>query len=136
MNTDTLKMRPRRLAMALSFAAAVAIVASAGSAHASDPAAGKTQFQRQCATCHIDTVEGARRLGPTMFGIVGRKTGSVEGFRYTEANRNAGWVWTPEKLDEYLKNPRASIPGTNMAFAGVRSDKDRADLVSYLATLK
>jgi cytochrome c len=136
LNTDMLETRPRRMVSALSFAAAIAVLASAGSAHAGDPAAGKTQFQRQCATCHIDTAEGARRLGPTMFGIVGRKTGSVEGFRYSEANRNAGWVWTREKLDEYLKNPRASIPGTTMAFAGVRSDKDRADLVSYLETLK
>ena len=105
-------------------------------ARAGDAAAGKTQFQRQCATCHIDTAEGARRLGPSLFGVVGRKTGAVDGFRYTEANKNAGWVWTPEKLDEYLKNPRAVIPGTNMAFAGVRSDKDRADLVSYLESLK
>lgn len=136
MNTDMLQMRPRLLAIGLSFAAAVTIVGSAGSANAGDPAAGKTQFQRQCATCHIDTAEGARRLGPTMFGIVGRKTGAVEGFRYTEANRNAGWVWTPEKLDEYLKNPRASIPGTNMAFAGIRSDKDRADVVEYIKGLK
>ncbi|MFO0291887.1 MAG: c-type cytochrome [Rhodospirillales bacterium] len=123
----------RHVAMALTTVAAVSL---GWDAKAGDPAAGKTQFQRQCASCHIDTAEGARRLGPTLFGIVGRKTGAVEGFRYTEANRNAGWVWTTEKLDEYLKNPRASIPGTNMAFAGVRSDKDRADLVAYLATLK
>jgi cytochrome c len=123
----------RHVAMALTIVAAMSL---GRDAKAGDPAAGKTQFQRQCASCHIDTAEGARRLGPTLFGIVGRKTGAVEGFRYTEANRNAGWVWTTEKLDEYLKNPRASIPGTNMAFAGVRSDKDRADLVAYLATLK
>lgn len=103
---------------------------------AADPAAGRTVFQRQCATCHIDTAEGARRLGPTLFGIVGRKTGAVEGFRYTDANRQAGFVWTGPKLDEYLKNPRAVIPGTNMAFAGMRSDKDRADLVAYLESLK
>jgi cytochrome c len=109
-----------------------------GAARASDAdaAAGKTVFQRQCATCHIDAAEGPRRLGPTMFGLIGRKTGAVEGFRYTEANRNAGFVWTPEKLDEYLRNPRALIPGTNMAFAGIRSDKDRADVVEYIKGLK
>lgn len=126
----------RRIGRGFAAMAAAAATLWAADAMAGDPAAGKTQFQRLCASCHIDTAEGARRLGPTLFGIVGRKTGAVEGFRYTEANRNAGWVWTTERLDEYLKNPRAMIPGTNMAFAGVRSDKDRADLVSYLATLK
>ncbi len=116
--------------------AAWATLAMTFPAVAADPAAGRTVFQRQCATCHIDTAEGPRRLGPTMFGIVGRKTGAVEGFRYTDANRQAGFVWTGPKLDEYLKNPRAVIPGTNMAFAGMRSDKDRADLVAYLESLK
>lgn len=101
-----------------------------------DAAAGKTVFQRQCATCHIDAAEGPRRLGPTLFGLIGRKTGAVEGFRYTEANRNAGFAWTPEKLDEYLRNPRALIPGTNMAFAGIRSEKDRVDVVEYIKGLK
>ncbi|MFM8680294.1 MAG: c-type cytochrome [Alphaproteobacteria bacterium] len=101
-----------------------------------DAAAGKTVFQRQCATCHIDAAEGPRRLGPTLFGLIGRKTGAVEGFRYTEANRNAGFAWTPEKLDQYLRNPRELIPGTNMAFAGIRSDADRANVVAYINSLK
>ena len=116
----------------------LSLLLAAGPARAADgdAAAGKTVFQRQCATCHIDTAEGARRLGPTLFGLMGRKTGSVEGFRYSEANRNAGFAWTPEKLDEYLRNPRALIPGTNMAFAGIRSDKDRADVVAYVNGLK
>ncbi|MFM8989696.1 MAG: c-type cytochrome, partial [Alphaproteobacteria bacterium] len=60
----------------------------------------------------------------------------VEGFRYTEANRNAGFAWTPEKLDQYLRNPRELIPGTNMAFAGIRSDADRANVVAYINSLK
>jgi cytochrome c len=105
-------------------------------AGAQDAAEGKKIFQRQCATCHIDSAEGPRRLGPTLFGLVGRKTGAVEGFRYTEANKNAGWEWTPEKLNEYLKNPREVIVGTNMAFAGIRADADRAHLIEFLKTLK
>ncbi|MBL8700186.1 MAG: cytochrome c family protein [Alphaproteobacteria bacterium] len=115
-------------------ALAAAVVANAGADEA--PAEGKKVFTRQCVSCHIDAAEGPRRLGPTLFGVVGRKTGSVEGFRYTEANKNAAWVWTPEKLNEYLKNPREVIPGTNMAFAGIRSDNDRANLIEYLKTLK
>ena len=128
----TTRILPALAAMAVS---ALAILA-AQPALAGDPAAGKTVFQRQCATCHLDAADGPRRLGPTLFGVVGRKTGAVEGFRYTEANRNAGWTWTTEKLEEYLRNPRALIPGTNMAFAGIRSDQDRADVVAYLNSLK
>jgi len=105
-------------------------------AHAADAAEGKKVFTRQCTACHIDSAEGPRRLGPPMFGVVGRKTGSVEGFRYTEANKSAGWIWTPEKLNEYLKNPREVIPGTNMAFAGIRSENDRENLIAYLQSLK
>ncbi len=105
-------------------------------ARAADAAEGKKVFTRQCTACHIDTAEGPRRLGPSLFSLVGRKTGSVEGFRYTEANKSAGWVWTPEKLNEYLKNPREVIPGTNMAFAGIRSEGDRANLIAYLQNLK
>ncbi len=105
-------------------------------AEAADAAEGKKVFTRQCMACHVDAAEGPRRLGPSLFGILGRKTGSVEGFRYTEANKAAGWVWTPEKLNEYLKNPRESIPGTNMAFAGIRSDSDRQNLIEYLQSLK
>lgn len=115
---------------------AVLAVMAAAPASAQDAAEGKKVFTRQCVSCHIDAAEGPRRLGPTLFGVVGRKTGAVEGFRYTEANKNAGWVWTPEKLDVYLKNPREVIPGTNMAFAGVRSDGDRANLIEYLKSLK
>ncbi len=117
------------------FSLLLALLASSA-AHAADATAGRTVFQRQCASCHIDTATGARRLGPTMFGVVGRQTGSVEGFRYTEANKSAGWAWTPERLDDYLKNPRAVIPGTNMAYAGLRSDTDRENLIEYLKTLK
>lgn len=123
--------------LALIASAAGFIAALAGPALADEAAAdGKKVFTRQCVTCHIDAAEGPRRLGPTLFGVVGRKTGQIEGFRYTEANKNAGWVWTPEKLNEYLKNPREVIPGTNMAFAGIRSESDRANLIEYLKTLK
>jgi cytochrome c len=133
-----MKTKTRMLALLGALAIPGLGILAPGAALASDgdAAAGKTVVQRQCATCHIDAAEGPRRLGPTLFGLIGRKTGAIEGFRYTEANRNAGFSWTPEKLDEYLRNPRAVIPGTNMAFAGIRSDKDRADVVAYIKGLK
>jgi cytochrome c len=122
--------------MRLLAATAVALLAFAADARAADAAEGQKAFQRQCSACHIDKAEGPRRLGPTLFGVIGRHTGAVEGFRYTEANRNAGWVWTPEKLDEYLKAPQQVIKGTNMAFAGVRNEAERANIIEFLKTLK
>jgi cytochrome c len=105
-------------------------------AGAQDAAAGEGVFKRVCATCHNATVEGPRKLGPTLHGVVGRKVASVEGFRYSAAKRDADMLWTPEKLDPYLLNPREFMPGTTMAYAGLKSEADRANLIAYLKTLK
>jgi cytochrome c len=109
---------------------------ASAAANATDAAAGEGVFKRVCATCHNATVEGPRKLGPTLHGLVGRKSGSVEGFRYSKANSEANIVWTADKLDPYLKNPREVVPGTTMAYAGLRNDVERANLITYLATLK
>jgi cytochrome c len=103
---------------------------------AGDAAEGEKVFKRYCTTCHIATAKGSPRQGPTLFGVVGRKAGSVEGFRYTNANRNSNLVWTEDQLDKYLTDPRAVVPGTSMAFAGVNNADDRQNLIAYLATLK
>jgi cytochrome c len=100
-----------------------------------DATAGEQVFRRQCSACHIATAEGPRRLGPTLFGVVGRHSGSVLGFSYSQGNRNANVDWTPDRLFEYLRNPRAMVPNTTMAFAGIRDDQDRANVVAYLQTL-
>lgn len=105
-------------------------------AQAADAAAGEAAARRLCAACHIFTAEGRRGVGPTLFGLVGRKSGSVDGFRYSTANQNANLVWTPEVLDKYLTNPREVIPGTTMAFAGIRNEAERANVIAYLQTLK
>lgn len=120
------------------FAAALlaASVVVAPAAQAQDVAAGEAAFRRLCSACHIVAAEGPRRLGPTVFGVVGRKAGSVEGFRYSSAKRDADLVWTPEQLDKYLANPREFMPGTTMAFAGIRNDAERANVIAYLQTLK
>jgi cytochrome c len=120
-------------------AAALALAVFAGMpapVQAADAAAGETAFRRLCAACHIVTAEGRRGVGPTVFGVVGRKAGSVEGFRYSAAKRDATLVWTPEQLDKYLTNPREFMPGTTMAFAGIRSAEERANVIAYLQTLK
>lgn len=105
-------------------------------AQAADAAAGEAAARRLCAACHIFTAEGRRGVGPTLFGLVGRKSGAVEGFRYSTANQNANVVWTPEVLDKYLMNPREFMPGTTMAFAGIRNEVERANVIAYLQTLK
>ena len=101
-----------------------------------DAAAGEAAVRRLCASCHIVTAEGPRRLGPTLFGVVGRHSGSVQGFNYSQGNRNANVDWTPEVLFEYLKNPRALVPNTTMAFPGIRDEQERANVVAYLQTLR
>ena len=121
---------------AVSAAMLLALTAVALPARAADPANGEKVFKRYCMTCHITAAKGPSRQGPTLFGLIGRKSGSVEGFRYSSANKNADIVWEPGILDKYLAEPRVVVPGTSMAFAGVRKADERADLIAYLATLK
>jgi len=112
-------------------------IMSASVAHAAgDAGEGKKVFTRVCGACHTDQANGPRKLGPTLFGVVGRKAGSVEGFRYSTANKDSGITWTPEVLDEYLKDPKAKVPGTIMAFAGLKNDTERQNVIAYLQTLK
>lgn len=95
-----------------------------------DVEAGRRVFAR-CRSCHV-IEEGVNRVGPSLYGIFGRETGSVEGFRYSDANANAGITWTAETMFEYLENPREYIPGTIMAFPGLRNEQDRADVIAYI----
>jgi len=122
----------------IAFGVAVAglILAGVSQAQAADAAAGEGVFKRACSVCHNPTAEGPRKLGPTLAGVVGRKSASVEGFKYSKANTESGIVWTADKLDPYIKNPREVVPGTAMAYAGLRNDDERANLIAYLATLK
>lgn len=95
-----------------------------------DAAAGEKVFAA-CRTCHVFD-DGVNRVGPSLHKVVGRKSGSVAGFAYSDANKNSGITWTPQVLFEYLKDPKAYVPGTKMAFPGVKDDQKRADLVAYL----
>jgi cytochrome c len=118
-------------------ATATALVISASSAMAAgDAAEGEKVFKRSCGSCHVAAKDGPKRLGPPLFGLLGRKAGSIEGFRYSDANKNSGVTWTPEILDQYLVDPKKFMPGTNMAFAGLKKDDERANIVAYLETLK
>ena len=116
--------------------AAAVLVSLAGAAQAAgDAAKGKVLFQR-CAICHHAEKDGGNGLGPNLFGVVGRKAGTVENFAYSSAMKNSGITWTPDKLTAYIEHPAAVVPGNRMAFAGIGNAEQRADVVAYLATLK
>lgn len=97
-----------------------------------DPVKGEKVFA-QCKTCHV-AEKGVNRVGPSLWGVVGRHSGSIEGFKYSPANKNSGLVWTPDELFAYLESPQKVVKGTYMAFAGLKNPQDRADVIAYLKT--
>ncbi len=109
----------------------LALTVSSGAAVAQDLAAGEQSFKK-CAPCHA-VGEGAKnKVGPVLNGLDGRKSGTIQGFNYTDANKNSGIVWNAQTFAEYIKDPKAKIPGTKMVFAGIKNDKEIADLWAYL----
>jgi cytochrome c len=112
--------------------AAAAWAGSAAGALAGDPAAGEIVFKK-CKTCH-QIGEGAKNVvGPELNGLIGRKSGSVPNYNYSDANKESGITWDEATLKDYLVNPKAKIPGTKMIFAGLPEESDRDNLVAYLA---
>lgn len=121
----------------ISMFAAVAAIFAAGvsAAAAQDAAAGEKQFAK-CRPCHM-IGEGAKNLvGPVQNGLDGRKSGSIEGFNYSDANKNSGITWDEATFAKYIKDPKAMVPGTKMAFAGLTEEADIVDLTAYLKQYK
>ncbi len=114
--------------------APVVIKDAAGASYTGDAEAGQKKFT-VCAVCH-SVKQGENKIGPTLFGVVGRKAGTVAGYTYTAANKNSGLTWTAQVLADYLENPKLKIPGTKMAYAGLRKPQDRANVIAYLAKQK
>jgi cytochrome c len=85
-----------------------------------------------CKACHDVEAGLPHKVGPNLHGMFGRKAGTAEGFRYTDALLKSGIVWTPETMDTWLKQPGALVPGNGMAFAGIANDADRASLIAWL----
>ena len=127
------------MGLQIRFVAAVAVLlcAGAGTVQAADVAKGEAAFVRQCAICHTIDKGGENRLGPNLFGIVGRRAGIAQGFKYTNAFRNtATFEWTEGLLGPWIALPAVMVPGTAMAtFPGV-SDRDKDDIIAYLAAQK
>ena len=120
--------------MKTSILSALAVVTSvfvASGAQAQDVAAGKTSFNK-CLACHAIGEGAKNKVGPELNGIDGRHSGTAEGYSYSDANKNSGITWNKDQFLDYIKDPKAKIPGTKMAFAGVKNEKEIGDLWAYL----
>jgi cytochrome c len=126
--------RRRNRRMRRTVIAGLLLAGSANASLAADAAAGQQIFKAQCGICH-SVVAGQNRIGPTLFGVVGRPAGSVPGFQYSADHKKLGVTWDAATLDKYLTNPRAMVPDTTMIYAGLKDDAKRADLIAYLETL-
>ncbi|MET0970401.1 MAG: cytochrome c family protein [Tardiphaga sp.] len=99
---------------------------------AQDVAAGKSSFNK-CLACHAIGENAKNKVGPELNGLNGRKSGSAPGYSYSDANKNSGITWDEATFKEYIKDPKAKIPGTKMAFAGIKKDTEINDLWSYVS---
>ncbi len=116
---------------AVATAIAVAALLAAAPAAAQDVAKGEKAFAK-CRACHTLEKGGANRVGPNLHGMFGRTAGQAEGFKFSDAMKNSGVVWTPETVDQYITRPRDFIKGNRMAFAGIANEQERKDLIAYL----
>lgn len=118
---------------------AALLLAAAAPAMAQDVPPGQRVFRTQCGACHNADAGGRNAVGPNLHGIVGRKAGSVSGFRYSsgmQAKAAEGMTWDAQNLAAYIENPRAVVPGGNMPYAGLRNAEQRQQLVEWLAAQK
>jgi len=110
--------------------AAVAVLAAGAARADGDTARGEKRFE-ECATCH-STERGVNNVGPSLFGVLGRKAGEIADFRYSPAMRTSGITWSAQTLDKFIADPQQEVPGNRMPFAGMPDAGDRADLIAYL----
>jgi cytochrome c len=111
--------------------AAALLLASAGVAGAQDLAAGATSFKK-CAACHDVGPTAKNKVGPVLNGLDGRKSGTVANYNYSDANKGSGITWNEESFLDYVKDPRAKIPNTKMAFAGIKNEAEAKSLWAFI----
>src|SRR5258705_13259605 len=116
----------------LTLSALVVIGSSASAALAQDVAAGKTSFNK-CMACHAIGEGAKNKAGRELNGLEGRHSGTAEGYSYSDANKNSGITWNEVQFKDYIKDPKAKIPGTKMVFAGIKNEKEAGDLWAFLA---
>jgi cytochrome c len=117
--------------MRLLMVAAVVYGGSVATTLAQDLAAGATSFKK-CAPCHDVGETAKNKVGPLLNGLDNRKSGSIAGYNYSDANKNSGIVWSEATFLDYIKDPKAKIPGTKMVFAGIRNENEAKNLWAHL----
>ena len=116
-------------------ALASAMALTSGAAMAAGDAAKCRKVFKKCKACH-SIKAGKKKVGPSMFGVVGRKAGTAQGYRFSKAMKGSGLTWDEATLDKFLKKPKKVVKKTKMGFAGLKKDNQRADVIAYLKTLK
>lgn len=122
--------------MKMSCSMIMVLTAASGATHAADVARGADLFETHCSDCHSVSAKLANRKGPSLFGVVGRRSGIVAGAKYSAAMIAYSVVWNAQTLDGYLANPKGPVPAGSMKFKGLPKAEDRADLIAYLASVK
>jgi cytochrome c len=118
--------------LTLSALVVIASSAAASAALAQDVAAGKTSFNK-CMACHAIGPGARNKVGPELNGLDGRKAGTAPDYSYSDADKNSGITWNEAQFKDYIKDPKAKIPGTRMAFAGIKDEKESNDLWAFIA---
>ena len=117
----------------LAFAAAIGLIAAivAAPTQAADSEAGAKVFKK-CKACHTLDEGGKNKIGPNLFGIIGKQAGSTEGFNYSKAFKKADFTWDEAELGKYLSNPRKYLKGNKMAFPGLKKPEDVENVLAYI----
>lgn len=120
---------------------AVSLVVLCGQAQAVNPIDGAAIFKATCGVCHMARSDASRadlatRLGPNLWGVVGRKAGTYKGFVYSYAMRSSGITWTDDQLRRYIAEPQKTVPNVRMSFAGLKNPNDVENVLAYLNTLR
>ncbi len=110
--------------------ALTAVLGSGAALAAGDAAAGEKVFKK-CKACHTFD-PGKKKIGPHLKGVIGRKAGAVEGYKYSKAMKAADITWDAANLDEFLKKPKAFLKGTKMSFSGLKKEDQRANVIAYI----
>jgi cytochrome c len=111
--------------------AALAVAVTAQAAQAQDVAAGEQSFKK-CLPCHSIGDGAKNKVGPELNGLDGRHSGSAPGYSYSDANKNSGITWDEAQFKEYIKDPKAKIPGTKMIFPGIKNETEVNNLWAYI----